>query len=85
MDLQHVLVVQPTEYKFYIDLIGIKERVVISVEMIIIDDILWKKWGSTIPKVNFKYTRAKARARSNVTILGAQSSTYQCSTYGIEI
>ena len=30
----------------------LKERVVTSVDMIIIDDILWVKKGSTIPKVN---------------------------------
>ena len=43
VDLQHVLVVQPIECKFYIDLIAPRERVVTSVDMIIIDDILWKK------------------------------------------
>ena len=72
----HVLVVQPSECKFYIDLIVLKERVVTSVDMIVIDDILWQKQGSTIPKVNCKYTRAKAWSRCNVTVLGAQSSTY---------
>ena len=60
VDLQHVLVVQPTECKFYSDLIASKERVGTSVDMIIIYDILWKKQGSTIPKVNDKYTRTKA-------------------------
>ena len=85
VDLQHVLLVQPTESKFYIDLIVLKERKVTNVDMIIIDDILWKKWGSIIPKVNGKYTRAKAWEGSKVTILGAQSSTYQCSSYGIQV
>ena len=81
----HVLVVQPCECKFDIDLIVLEERVVTSVDMIIMDDILWEKKGSTIPKVNGKYTRAKTRSRSNVTILGAQSSTYHYSSYGVEI
>ena len=64
----HVLVVQPTECKFYIDFIALKERIVTSVDMIIIDDILWKKQGSTIRKVNCKYTRSNAQSRSKVTI-----------------
>ena len=42
VDLHHVSVVQPIESKFYIDLIALKERVVTTMDMIMMDDVIWK-------------------------------------------